>query len=81
MTDLIILPNVSNGINNTKIGYRPDASATGVLYFDDGVSYKKNVSKTEIYYSFVGFDDAPQRGSTARVVQINFKNTGNYKSG
>jgi len=45
MTDLIILPNASNGINNTEVDYRPDCSAKGTLYFDDGVSYKKDVTK------------------------------------
>ena len=46
MTDLIILPNASNGVGNCAGGL--DCSASGVLYFDDGISYLKNVSKTEI---------------------------------
>jgi len=53
MTDLIILPNASNGINNTEVDYRPDCSAKGTLYFDDGVSYKKNVTKLQVFYSYI----------------------------
>jgi len=37
MTDLIILPNASNGINNSYGQIVWDSAANGVLYFDDGV--------------------------------------------
>jgi len=68
MTDLIILPNASNGNNNTPSEIVWNSSATGVLYFDDGVSYAKNVTKTEISYSYLGFDDPPIKGSNCSVV-------------
>lgn len=68
MTDLIILPNASNGINNTIVDYRQNCSAQGTLYFDDGVSYKKNVTKLEVFYSYV----SEELGANASIVQINF---------
>jgi len=46
MTDLIILPNVTNRENATTMPYVTKAAAKGVVYFDDGVSYEKKVSKT-----------------------------------
>jgi hypothetical protein len=52
MTDLIILPNASNRIVNTLT-----SAAKGVLYFDDGISYAKNVSKTELSYTYIGTTD------------------------
>jgi len=76
MTDLIILPNETNRENATTMPYITKAAAKGVIYFDDGVSYKKVISKTEIYYTYMGYQK--MNGSNSTVVQINFKHSGSY---
>jgi len=78
MTDLIILPNVSNIANTTAMPYTSRHAAKGVIYFDDGVSYEKNISKTEIYYTYLGYETT--NGSNSSTVQINFMHSGGYSN-
>jgi len=55
-TDLIIMPNASNGVNVTAINSTMNASAVGFIYFDDGVTYEKDVQRIEMYYKYVDAD-------------------------
>lgn len=53
-TDLFILPNASNSADAKLLNDTVNASAVGFLYFDDGVSYEKNVTIFDFYYQYGG---------------------------
>lgn len=52
--DLYILPNASNFKSQKILNTTVDAAATGFIYFDDGVSYQKNVTTYEMWYTYPG---------------------------
>lgn len=53
-TDLLILPNASNGESLLRNMTTVTAAASGFIYLDDGVSLKKNVTTVDFYYQFGG---------------------------
>jgi len=53
-------------------------AAKGVIYFDDGVSYEKNIRKTEIYYTYLG--NGTTNGSNSTTVNIDFVHYGSYSN-
>ena len=73
-TDLIIMPNASNHQDVTAIDVTMNASATGFVYFDDGVKFEKDVQRVEMFYKFVDSDT----GASATKAQIIFNTTGTY---
>ena len=46
--------------------YVTKAAAKGVVYFDDGISYEKRIKKTEIFYTYSGYNVTT--GANATVV-------------
>jgi len=75
-TDLFILPNASNSAEAQLLNKTVSAAAVGFLYFDDGVSYAKNLSIFDFYYQYGGSGT----GREETVATIFFEQSGNgYK--
>lgn len=67
-TDLFILPD--------KYDAQRPTSAYGYIYFDDGVSYEKHVTRYDFTYAY----DA-QAPATTTVLSINEMTTDGYRQG
>jgi len=58
-TDLIVMGNKSDAGYVVNIDTGMKAAAIGFLYFDDGVSFAKNVTRVELFYRYLDASDGP----------------------